>query len=47
MNVRSSTRATSAGSDSAEVAVRTLGVVQALERAGVDQQLAERVVLLR
>ena len=46
MNVRSSTRATSPGSDQREVGVRALGVGEALERPGVDELLAEPVVLL-
>ncbi len=47
MKVRSSTRATSLGSEQREVGVRALGVGELLERAGVDERLAEAVVLLR
>ena len=46
MNVRSSTRATSAGIGVGPVAVRALRLVELGERAGVDQRLAEALVLV-
>ena len=46
MNVRSSTRATSLGSDRARKLSGRLSGIEPDERAGVDQLLAELVVLL-